>query len=297
MTTPTEQSSLKDRLVHTFSDRQRVIAIAVVVILVILSIPFVPTGIDYYDVLRPATIAFLRFENPYHTVGMLNPPWIFFLLAPIAILPVHIGGAILFWLNLFTWIVVTRKLSNDNLASIIAVVTSPMVVNGLMAGNVDFLVMWGLLLPAEFAVFFLAIKPQVGGAAILYLAICAYQEGGWQKLVRLFLLPFLITMLSFAVYGLWPLNAGKILGFSWNASPLKILGWPSIVIGLLLFILALSRKNREDGTNISMAASPFFSPYVGSQSWAAILPALMKTKALYLVWIILWGWIAYITFR
>lgn len=297
MTTSTEQPTLKDRLARVLSDRQRVITIAVIVILVILSIPFIPTGIDYYDVLRPATIAFLRFENPYHTVGTLNPPWIFLLLAPIAILPVQIGGAILFWLNLFTWIIVTWKLSNNKLASIIAVVTSPMVFNGLMAGNVDFLVMWGLLLPAEFAVFFLAIKPQVGGAAILYLAIHAYKEGGWQRLARLFLLPLLITVLSFVVYGLWPLNAGKILGFSWNASPLKILGWPSIVIGLLLFILALSRKNHEDGTGISMAASPFFSPYVGSQSWVAILPALMKTKVLYIVWVILWGWIAYLTFK
>jgi hypothetical protein len=287
---------MKDRILCRFS-YQQLIAIALVGVVILVSAPFIPAGIDWSTVLRPATIAFLQLENPYQIEGTFSPPWLFLLLAPVAILPVHAGGVIVFWLNLATWIVLTNKLSSGNIASIVAVITSPMVVNGLLARNIDFLVMWGLLLPAEFAVLFLALKPQVGGAAILYLCLKAYQEGGLKKLIRLLALPILMTMLSFALYGLWPLNAGSAINLPWNASPIKILGWPSIIIGLFLFILALSRKNPEDGINISMASTPFFSPYVGSQSWVAILPSLIKTKALYIMWVVLWAWIAYRTFR
>jgi hypothetical protein len=271
--------------------------IVIIIIVVVISAPLIPAGIDWSNVLRPATIAFLHLENPYQIEGMFNPPWFFLLLAPIAILPVHIGGVIFFWLNLVTWIVLSKKLSNGSMLSVIAVVTSPMVFNGLLARNADFLVMWGLLLPTDLAVFFLAIKPQVGGAVLLYIALKVYQDGGLRKLVRTFISPFLMILFSFAAYGLWPLNAGKAINLPWNASPIKILGWPSIIIGLVLFVFALRQKISEDGANLSMASSPFFSPYVGSQSWVAILPSLIKTKALYIMWILLWGWILYLTFR
>ena len=274
-----------------------VFVFAFVVIIAVVSSPLVPAGIDWCTVLRPATLAFLHLKNPYQIQGAFNPPWLFMILAPIAILPESAGGTILLWLNLITWVFVTKKLGNGKWLPIITVITSPMVVNGLLARNVDFLVMWGLLLPAELAVFFLLIKPQVGGVALLYLAIRAFQTGGWKKLGRLFILPFLLTTVSFVSYGLWPLNAQNIINLPWNASPLKMFGWPSLVIGFFLFILAINQKHFQDGENISMASSIFFSPYVGSQSWVAILPSLLKKKVLYIVWIVLWAWVMYRTFR
>lgn len=229
--------------------------------------------------------------------GVFNPPWLFILLAPLAVLPADAGGVILLWLNLITWIVVAVKLGNKSATKVIAVLTFPIVVNGLLARNVDFLVMWGLLLPAEIGVFFLAIKPQVGAAALLYITLRAYQEGGWKRLVKIFATPSLFILLSLAAYGLWPLSAGSAINLPWNASPLTILGWPSLVIGVILFILAVREKDTAQGINVSMAASPFFSPYVGSQSWVAILPALIRTKALYAVWVIVWAWVAYRTLQ
>jgi hypothetical protein len=55
----------------------------------------------------------------------------------------------------------------------------------------------------------------------------------------------------------------------------------------------MQKKEPEDGSTISMAASPFFSPYVGTQSWVAVLPALIKTNAIYVVWVVVWAWTVY----
>lgn len=277
-----------------FSTKQ-ILLIIFLLMIIIASAPFIPAGIDWDTVLRPATVAFLRLENPYNLDGVFNPPWLFVLLSPLATLPANIGGVILLWLNLITWTVIAFRFGKGSLAQLIAVLTFPIVVNGLLARNIDFMVMWGLLLPPEIGVFFLAIKPQVGGVGILYIAFCAYKEGGWKRLIKIFATPGILILLSFVAYGLWPLNAGNAIDLSWNASPLKILGWPSVLIGIFLSSLALRQKDQERGTNVAMAASPFFSPYVGSQSWVAILPALIGTKAIYLASLIIWLWVAYRT--
>lgn len=268
----------------------KLIAIAIMLITALITSPFVISGIDWVTNLRPATLAFLRLENPYDVCGTFNPPWLFLLLAPLAMLPENIGGGILLWINLLTWIVIAGKFSNRNPFKILAVLTFPFVLNGLFARNVDFLVLWGLLLPPELAVFFLAIKPQVGGLVILFLALRAYKSGGYRRLLQIFAAPSILFLGSLLIYGLWPLRLRATLDLPWNASLIKIIGWPSILIGIFLSILAFRSKNIEDGLNISMAASPFCSPYVGTQSWVAVLPALIKTNAIYIVWAILWAW-------
>jgi hypothetical protein len=89
------------------------------------------------------------------------------------------------------------------------------------------------------------------------------------------------------------LHLSATLDLPWNASPIKLLGWPSILIGLVLCIAALRAKDTSDGMNVSMAASPFFSPYVGTQSWVAVLPALIKSNLLYIVWALVWIWLIF----
>jgi hypothetical protein len=279
-----------------FRPRQ-VLAATAVAIVVLVSAPAVPAGIDWSTVLRPATLVFLHLGNPYDLGATFNPPWLFVLLTPLAVLPVSVGGVVLFWLDLATWVVVSKKLGTGSVLNALAVVTSPMVVNGLLARNVDFLVMWGLLLPPELAVFFLAIKPQVGGAALVYLAVREYRRGGLRRVARIFLIPCAISILAFLAYGLKPSDAREAINLPWNASPLMLLGWPSIAIGLCILVFAHTRQVQKDGARMSMAATPFFSPYVGSQSWVSILPALMKSKALYLMWVIAWAWIVYVLVR
>jgi hypothetical protein len=276
---------------------RRVIAVVAVVILVVGSAPLVAAGVDWSTILRPATLAFFQLGNPYHTIGSLGPPWLFVLLAPLAVLPPALGAIAIFWLNLGTWVFVTKKLGAGGLLNLLAVVTSPMVINGLLARNVDFLVMWGLLLPPEVAVYFLALKPQVGAGAMAYLALTVYRTRGFRGLLRVFLLPCLVSVLTFVAYGLKASDARETLGMPWNASPVILLGWPSLLIGVILFVCAIMSHSPGDGARISMAATPFFCPYVGTQSWISCLPALMKSKALYVMWGIAWAWIIYVLAR
>jgi hypothetical protein len=278
-------------------DLRRVIVAAAVAVVVVGSAPLLADGVDWSTVLRPATLAFFQLRNPYHTIGSLGPPWLFVLLAPLAVLPPELGAIIIFWLNLSTWVYVTRRLGSGSLLTLLAVVTSPMVVNGLLARNVDFLVMWGMVLPPEMAVYFLALKPQVGAGAIAYLAITVYRTRGFRGLLRVFLLPSVVSALTFLAYGLKASDARGTLGMPWNASPVMLLGWPSLLIGAILFTCAIMRHSHSDGARISMAATPFFCPYVGTQSWISCLPALMRSKALYIVWFLTWGWIVYVLVR
>jgi hypothetical protein len=276
---------------------RRVIAAVALCIVVVGSAPLVGEGVDWSTVLRPATLAFFRLRNPYHAIGSLGPPWLFVILAPLAILPPALGAIIIFWLNLGTWVFVTKKLGLGSLLNLLAVVTSPMVINGLLARNVDFLVIWGLLLPPEVAVYFLALKPQVGAGAMAYLALTVYRTRGFRGLLRVFLLPCLVSALTFLAYGLKASDAKGTLGMPWNASPVILLGWPSLLIGAILFTCAIMRHSPAEGARISMAATPFFCPYVGTQSWISCLPALMRSKALYIMWVITWGWIVYVLVR
>lgn len=121
---------------------------AVLVIALVFS-AVIPPGVDWSRHLRPATRAFFHLENPYQAAAVFNPPWTFLLLTPFALLPEQVGGAILFWMAFATWAYFSWRFSHGSLAAILAVVTAPMVVNGLLVGNLDFLVVWGLMLPAE----------------------------------------------------------------------------------------------------------------------------------------------------
>ena len=290
------KSPLRTRLVSSFPRpgwRSIVLSLGAL-LLVGLSVPFLDVGIDWHTHLRPATLAFLHLRNPYAVPGTFNPPWVFPLLAPLALLPPRLGGALLFWLALATWVFVTHRITQGNRAAIVAVVLSPLVINGLLARNVDFLALWGLFLPPPWAVLFFTIKPQVGGAVLIPILWQAFRQGGWKQAGRVLWFPTLLTLLSVIAYGPWPLAARQALHLTWNASPWRILGWPSLLVGVALLRLALTRKSRLATWRIAMAASPFFSPYVGTQSWVAVLPALMNTPFLYVVWAGLWGWLAYL---
>ena len=79
----------------------QLIAIAILIVSALVTAPFIVSGIDWVTNLRPATLAFLRLQNPYLVHGTFNPPWLFILLAPLAILPEAIGGGLL---TLVQWI-------------------------------------------------------------------------------------------------------------------------------------------------------------------------------------------------
>jgi hypothetical protein len=155
--------------------------------------------------------------------------------------------------------------------SIVFFLLSPLVMHGLLNGNIDALVVLGFILPPQIGLFFVLIKPQIGIAVAAYWLIETIRE---QRMRGFFIVfgPILsVSLASFLVFGLWPLRFGEEIDLWWNASL-----WPaSIPVGLVLLVVAVRRRRIE----YAMAASPCFSPYVLFHAWVgALLGVVAQTS-------------------
>jgi len=72
---------------------------------------FLPPGIDWERVLRPASLRMLSGESLYGgTDNFAYPPWALFLLLPLTLFPVTISRAILMLISISAFIYVAKKL-------------------------------------------------------------------------------------------------------------------------------------------------------------------------------------------
>jgi hypothetical protein len=240
-----------------------------------------PFAVDWHRVYRPASLGILSGQSPYQSGLYANAPWTLIPLIPLALLPEGLGRGILAVACLVTVAYTAWKFGAKPVA-IAAILLSPPVVQLMMDGNIDWMVLLGFVLPPQIGLFFISIKPQVGIAVALYWLVESYRKGGFLEVVKVFA-PFTVVLgASFLVYGLWPLNFSLALGWDGNASL-----WPvSLPIGLVL--LYRSIKNRD--INAAVAASPCFSPYLLLQSYVGLFVALGRWTAETVIAVIgLWG--------
>lgn len=226
-----------------------------------------PLAVDWSNYYRPATLALIKGESPYTIPGFINPPWILIPMMPLLLLPVNIGRAILALAMMVTLSFVARKMG-ANLICIIALLLCPPVIQLFIDGNIDWIVTLGFILPPQIGLFFLAIKPQVGLMVALFWLINSWRTGGIREVIKVFSPFLIILLLSFAIYGFYPLNDTNDLAWGGNASL-----WPvSIPIGLALFVHSIRKNN----INFSIAASPCLSPYVLLHSWIGVFIVLSR---------------------
>lgn len=236
-------------------------------VLVLLASFFLPSGVDWTGVYRPAALSLLYGQNPYEIPGYYNPPWTLLFLIPFAVLPEPVGRGLLFVLTLVIVAIVAIRLG-ANRVSLIVFLCSPPVLQGLLNSNVDWLVLLGFILPPRLGLFFLAIKPQVGLAVAIYHAVESWRAGGMRRVMADFLPFTFVLVFSWLIFGFYPSGYGRILGKWWNASLFPA----SIPIGLVLLIKALVDRK----VDYSFAASPFLAPHVVLHSWAGALLSLVK---------------------
>ncbi len=261
---------------------QIILIILVFVLLTGLLSNILPTAVDYHGAFRPAALEIIHGRSPYNAEGYFNPPWAAALLIPFAILPENFGRTILVFVALASYAYVAHKLGANKL-TIGLLLLSPPVMHGILNGNIDWLAALGFVLPTWLGLFFLMIKPQVGMAAMLFLFISTWRDGGFIKTIKTFA-PFGVALiLSVLIFGPWFLSISQDINLSANSSL-----WPlSIPIGLTL-LMASIRKNE---IRYSMAASPFLSPYVILHSWVGAFLALAPlpyeaTAAVVGMWIV-----------
>ena len=252
---------------------RREIALIIVLTIVCISVLvvaylFLPIGDDYHSTFHPAPLAVLRGESPYNGYGFFYPPWTILPLLPISLLPEKIGNEIFFFSCLLTFVLLLHKYK-VNLATTIIFLVSPPVLVELWSSNINWLVLLGYLMPPQIGLFFVLMKPQVGGAMALFWFVEAWHKGGFRQVIKTFLPVSIITIITLFIFPGWFQSATNTIGFSANIS-----FWPlSIPIGLVL--VALMLKHRDE--RFAYMASPFLSPYFTINSLSTVILGLVSS--------------------
>jgi hypothetical protein len=255
-----------------YSTRQAALIVLAVILLVgavSVAAMYLPSDTDWRWTFRPAARALISGHSPYEVESFFNPPWGLLPLLPIALLPEGVGRAINMILTLAAFAFTAIRLGAKPVSFFFFMI-SPPVVHCLLTANIDYLVTLGFVLPPQIGLFFVLIKPQIGGAVALYWLVESWRRGALREVIRIFWPITVASLISFLLFGLWPLRTfGRSVDVSWNASL-----WPaSIPLGLGLLTAAIHRQRVE----YAMGASPCLSSYLALQSWVGALVALVSS--------------------
>ena len=258
-----------------------IVAISLLVIVTILIAPYLPAGIDWRNTYRPATLAVMRGENPYGESIFYAAPWSVIPLMPFAMLPYPLGRAGTFMLGLciFAW---TSTRLGARRWTFILFMTSAAVIGCLNNGNIEWLGFFGFALPPMWGLLLVMVKPQIGiGIAFFWLAE-AWRTGGIRKAVWTFAPVTCAFLISFWMYGLWPLRFSSTLRLSVDNEAV----FPfALCAGLALIAQAIRARDER----FAIGAGPFLAPYVLQFTWGSVLLALVTDPLLcFAVWIGLW---------
>lgn len=240
----------------------------VLVGLAVVAYYVLPDPVDWTIFYRPATIELLSGRTPYSVGSFFNPPWILVPLIPFALLPFRVGVVALFAANFIIFLFIGRALKARPVAYIALFCSLPVLVC-LLFGQIDGLALLGLFMPRWLGLIFLMAKPQIGWVIAVFWLVEAWREGKLKRVALTFSPVVGLFLLSFLLYGFWPLDPDIAGIFATNHNTSL---WPgSIVVGLPLLVYALRR--RKEG--MALIASPFLSPYLSPQSWVIALLGLI----------------------
>jgi len=137
---------------------------------------------------------------------------------------------------------------------------SPMNLQSMLYGNIEWIPLLGVLFPAPLAMIFYSTKPQATIGLMLLTILLEWKRLRW-KGVTLALIPtFALAMITVTIWGLPPVpgptNPGQYSLFPY-----------SLILGLSALIMALKNRN----IRMALFIGPFVSPYV---TFHGYLPAL-----------------------
>ncbi len=280
-----------DKKASAMLDKTKGIGLSILVA-VLIGVPLYwleSTHLQYFNVdwniaFYPATRLLLQGQNPYSVTPFHNPVWALLPLIPLVLLGQRTGGLLLFFFSLFSYTFLGFHFKAKPLA-LIALLLSPLMFYNLFLGNIDALVLWGLLLPPPIGLFLVAIKPQIGIGISIYLAYSLWRESGWRGLLLGFAPVTVALVLSFLLFGNWMANpAENVVTAYWN---LSLFPW-SLPIGLALLVIALRRRK----LTVSISAAPFLAPYLSLGSWSVALMGLLENN-LAMVTVVSGLWLLY----
>jgi hypothetical protein len=246
----------------------KAVIILVSVVIVVIVLVYLPvTYQDWVESFRPAA---LSWENPYQGLTF-NPPWLFLLLYPLAILPARVGAGLLMFISF----VIIAGYVRSPIKTLLVSLSAPMIVL-LTLGNIDGLIVLGLLLPYGISLPFLMIKPQ--GVFIASLKRISF----WSILMML-----LMIGASIFIWGFWWKDITTLS--TPVSAPYNVSSFPySVIPGLLLLIYGLRKKSDA----LLCYASLCFSPYFMITSLLPAVAASLRETRRKWIWaaVILGSW-------
>ncbi len=211
---------------------------------------FYPAGQNWLD----------PYENSFHLV---YPPWLAVILAPFTLFPEDLARGLFAAFSVALTAYAVHRLGGGFMTLLLVLLT-PFYVTLLIRGETDALPVAGLALvlpnPVGWQVVGLALlllKPQTMGFAAAFFFLFSPQKK--QLIVGLGLL----FLLSFLVYGVWPLDIWERLPDLYRVDDVSLWPW-GIPLGLLL----LGYGYRQKSLTIAALATYFFVPYLNWYSLA-----------------------------
>lgn len=215
-----------------------------------------------WELFREACLTLIAGGNPYaiqqYHMQYFNPMWTLLPLIPLALLPWLTGLIANGILSIMSMLFISHRLE-IGLWGFFWLAISPMHVQSILYGNIEWLALIGILFPAPIAMFFFSIKPQATIGLIMLVILNQWQTKRW-KGVMITMLPVTIAFfLSFIIWGLPPIPVNNPAQRSYF--PL------SLLVGLPALIMALKSQNEK----WALFSSPFLSPYVTFHGYLPIL--------------------------
>ena len=242
---------------------------------------WMPYGIDWHWTYRPAALAVLGGESPYSVEIYYAAPWAAWLLIPIAVLPTMVGRVAIFLLGVAAYTYTAWKLGARRGPSLLFL-CSTAVIGCLINGNIEWMALLGIVCPPWLGLILLAVKPQVGAGLGVYWLVTIWREHGFKKVILTFTPVTVLLIVSVLLYGLWPLRFSQTVAWSTSNGTLFPYG---IILGVVILAEALRRRH----SRAALASGPFFSPYVLSFTWIAMLAYLLdRPRLLAVAVVVLW---------
>ena len=243
-------------------------------------------AIDFVEYFLPAARLMVAGESPYNVEGFYNPPWALYAVIPFMWLPEHVAQAAFLSTAMVAMALAMYDLGVGTLESV-AIMLSVPAISTIVHGNLEWVVLLGVVLPPGIGAFFVMAKPQIGIGVLAYWIIDEFKEFGIRGAVRAVLPITVVSLLFFVAYGFWPGHMLKAPIRS-TASGANAALFPWLVpVGVLTLSWALRRKQVKD----SLLVGPCFSPHLMASSWLGAFVALSDNRVYLLVAVIL-SWIA-----
>ena len=243
---------------------------ALIIMILLLGVVgmILPGGEDWSGVFRPATKLLLTGKSPYGDPGFFSPIWVMIPFIPLTYLPTSLGRAVLFVLAILSFTYSAKKLGAKTWITAAFLISPPVIFSLWLASN-DWMPMLGFVLPPQIGLFLILTKPQMGSIVALFWFVEAWRKGGYKEAFRVFAPVTIAFLLTFLVFGFWPLRSGSLVTIEHNAS-----FWPATIpIGLCLIVASLRKRNMK----FAMAATPCLTPYIMFPSWVGVIGAILSS--------------------